>query len=443
MATDQQQDKRDGANAPPGLRQVPGSTPVKPSFRGRYLVLAGILLMAFSMRLAVAGVSPLVSLLAADLPFTAASIGVLGMLPTAGFAVMGFATPQLMRRWELEPLLLASLLAAAAGQLGRALAPTVPGFLGFSMLTMVGLGLGNIVLPPLIKRYFPDRVGLLTALYVTLFAVSTALTPQLAIPLADVGGWRFSVGIWSAVSLLAALPWILMHRRWRGDGARRRPAAAAVRTAAHATSMPEGPARMRIWRSPVAWGLALVFGGCSSNTFAMFTWLPPLLVDSGMCPGAAGAVLAQYAITALPTSLIVPLLVARLRRPLPLAFFFVVMFAAGYLGLMLSPASGTWLWVTLAGLGQGAYSFALLMINLRTRTTAGSGALSGFAQGVGYSLACLGALLFGLLHDISGGWPASFGLLGALLLVLAAGLLIVSRPRMLEDGPQTTIRRRR
>lgn len=80
----------------------------------------------------------------------------------------------------------------------------------------------------------------------------------------------------------------------------------------------------------------------------------------------------------------------------------------------------------MAGLSQGTYSFALLMINKRTRTTAGSGALSGFAQGIGHSLACLGPLLFGLLHDLSGSWVTSFILLGGWLLTLTAGLRLAA-----------------
>uniref|UniRef100_UPI0034D392E1 CynX/NimT family MFS transporter n=1 Tax=Arthrobacter sp. 9E06 TaxID=2058890 RepID=UPI0034D392E1 len=131
--------------------------------------------------------------------------------------------------------------------------------------------------------------------------------------------------------------------------------------------------------------LALVFAGCSSNTFALFIWLPPFLVDAGLDDASAGSLLALYAITGLPTSLIVPLLVARMQRPFPVGLLFTLMFAAGYAGLLMSPTTGTALWVWLAGLGQGTYSFALMMVNKRTRTTAGSGALSGFAQGVGYS----------------------------------------------------------
>jgi CP family cyanate transporter-like MFS transporter len=499
------------ADAPPSPDSPPppdarrGASPAtrrSAPFAGRLTVFAGVLLLALSLRLAVSGVSPVLADIAADLPFGTASTGVLGMLPTAAFAAAGFAVPLLMRRINLEALLLVALGMAAVGQLGRAMVSDVPSFLALSGLTMVGYGIGNILLPPLVKRYFPDRIGLVTVLYVTLLAVSTALSPLLAVPLEQAADWRFSIGVWAAVSVAAIVPWLMTawteHRRRRtarlvlqpyrpggldilprDDGSDRQPAGpgpggpgpggpgpgtgvgpgaagpGAVTVpglasgpagtggapAAEASGPPAGAeagsagttAGVSVWRSPVAWGLALVFAGTLSNTFAMFMWLPPLLVDSGMLPPTAGTMLAYYAILGLPTSLLVPLIAGRLRNPLGLGLLFIGFCAAGYAGLLLSPSFGTWLWITLAGLGQGTYALALLLVNLRTRTTAGAGLLSGFAQGIGYTVACAGPLMFGLLRETSGGWGASFGLLGGALLILAVGLVIVGRPRYLED----------
>jgi CP family cyanate transporter-like MFS transporter len=388
-------------------------------------VSLGILLMALSARLAVAGVSPILPLINVDLPLEAAAIGILGMLPTLGFALMGILTPQLIPRIRLEPLLLIAILMSVSGQLGRALGTTVPVFLVLSLLTMVGLGLGNIVLPPLVKKYFPDRVGLLTGLYVTLFAISTAVAPQLAVPISEAAGWRVAVGIWSLVGAAAALPWIVVLIQNRAE---RRSLTGPMH------NRPPAPgSRIRPWRSTIGWGLALIFAGCSSNTFALFTWLPAVLIDRGFTPAAAGSMLALYAIIGLPTSLAVPLIVARRPRPFPIGMAFTLMFAIGYGGLLLAPSTSAPLWVVVFGLGQGTYSYALLMINKRTRTTAGSGALSGFAQGVGYALAGLGPLMFGILHDLSGSWTASFALLCGCLVALTAGLLMTNQPRMLED----------
>lgn len=394
--------------------------------RGRGTALIGILLVAFSARQAVSAVSPLLPTISDDLPLSALSAGVLGMLPTAGFALVGFLAVPLIRRIELEHLLLASIVLATLGQVGRALGWTIPLFLLLTGMAMLGLGLVNVVMPPLLMKYFPDKAGVLAALHVTLLGVSTALAAQLATPLANLSGWRFSIGIWAAISAAAAIPWmILLARRRTGTRIESPPA-----------SVQPAPRTLRIkpWKSSIGWGAALVFAGCSSNTFAAITWLPTVLVDRGLSQEAGGSMLALYSIIGLPTGLIVPLIVVRMQRPLPLAVLFAALFAAGYGGIMFAPPACATVWVIIAGLGQGAYSFAFTMINKRARTPQGSGALSGFAQGVGYTLACLGPALFGLLHQPGDNWLPSFGMLGAWLLVLIAGAIMINKPRALEDS---------
>ncbi|MCU1573631.1 MAG: hypothetical protein JWO93_1713 [Micrococcaceae bacterium] len=389
-----------------------------PLFRGRVLVLFGIVLVALTLRSAVTAVPPLVSTISAELPFPAATVGVLGMLPTAAFAVFGFLTPFAVRWASPERLVIGAMLAAAAGQLLRLAAPSTGIFLAWSVLALAGLGAGNVLLPPLVKQYFPERVGLLTAVYVTALSVGTAVPAQVAVPLADAAGWRVAIGMWAGVSLLAALPWVL----------------ALTGRNRHAVAVPVGPpVRVSPWRSPLALGLTLTFGCTSLNTYSMFAWLPGMLTDAGLDRGSAGTYLALYAALGLPLSLLVPLIAGRLANPFPLVVFFVLCFVAGYLGLLLAPATGTWIWVTLAGMGPGIFPLSLLLINLRTRSRAGAGALSGFSQGVGYALACTGPLLFGQLHESTGRWLAPFLFLFGTLVLLLAGAYFACRPRYFED----------
>ncbi len=396
---------------------------------GRFTVLIGILLVAFSARQAVSAASPLLDSIGKDLPLDAVSTGTLGMLPTAGFALVGFLALPLVRRIQLEHLLLVALLLTTLGQVGRALGWTTLVFLAFTWIAMLGIGMVNIVVPPLLMKYFPKRIGLLSALHVTLLGVSTAIAAQCATPFANLYGWRLSVGIWAGFSAVAALPWLMvLAGKWKGE-----------RSAKPISRDPPAPPDRAIkpWRSSVGWGMALIFAGCSSNTFAALMWLPAVFVDRGMSGETAGSMLALYSIIGLPVGLIAPLVVARMPRPMPIAVLFVVAFAIGYAGIVFAPPASGVVWVVVAGLGQGAYSFAFTMINKRTRTEAGSGALSGFAQGVGYALAGIGPLLFGLLHQPGDNWLPSFSMLGAWLLVLTAGAIMINKPRCLDDVRQT------
>ena len=102
-------------------------------------------------------------------------------------------------------------------------------------------------------------------------------------------------------------------------------------------------------------------------------------------------------------------------------------------GLLLAPMKWPLLWVALLGMGPSTFPLALTMINLRTRSAGGSAALSGFMQGVGYTLSCAGPFMFGWLHSLTHGWAWPFAFLGLCLLTLLVGGYLVSKPRMLED----------
>jgi MFS transporter, CP family, cyanate transporter len=408
--------------------------------RSAWLIAAGIILTAATLRAAVTVVPPLISTINHDLPLDAGTIGILGMLPTAVFGLFGFLTPYVIRWASLERLIVGSIILGIVGQIARVLAPNTPLFLVFTVIAFGGLGAGNVLLPPLVKKYFPTKIGLMTALYVTVMSIGTALPAQLAVPIADATNWQLSLATWAGLSVIALVPWL--GALVTAKSATPAPAAGAVPPDASAKEMPvlssaparsAAPPKMNLWKSPTAWGLTLMFGCTSLNTYSMFAWLPEILTEAGLDRSQAGSMLALFAALGLPLSLLIPVVAAKMRNPFPVVLLTLACFVAGYLGILLSPANGTWLWVSLAGLGPGTFPLSLLLINHRTRTQVGTGALSGFGQGLGYALACAGPLFFGLLRQWTGSWNAPFVFLFATLVLLGAGAFIICRPRMLED----------
>ncbi|WP_104127311.1 MFS transporter [Cryobacterium sp. Y57] len=396
-------------------------------WRGRSLALLGIILVAANLRTAVAALSPIVAEINLDIPLGAVSLGVLGMLPPVCFALFGIFTPMITRRHGLEAPLVLALVAILLGHVTRGLSGSITMLIIGSVIAFAGLGIGNVLLPPLVKKYFPDRVGLVTSLYVTVVALSTLVPPLIAVPVADAAGWRISLGMWMLLALLALVPWITMLVRHRA----RTPD--AIIEEADATILG------RLWKSSIAWALAGVFAVSSLNAYAMFAWLPQLLVDTaGVSPAQAGTLLALYASMGIPCALIIPILTARMTNVGPLIYVGVFAFVAGDLGLLFAPETLTWLWVSLAGIGPLFFPLALVLINLRTRTHAGAVALSSFVQSIGYTLGALGPLVFGLLHELSGGWtwPLIFLLTAALAIVIAGA--VIGRPHMLEDDVTPT-----
>jgi len=431
---------------------------LRPLWAGRTLAVLGVVLVALSLRLPVAAMSPILDLVEHDVSLDTVVLAFIGAAPPLAFVVSGLAAPVIARSVGLERTLVAAIVAMAVGHLVRALATEPIALTGGTVLALVGVGVGNVLLPPIVRRYFPDRVGLVTSIYATLMSVSTAVPAGLAVPVADAAGWRVSLGMWALVAAIAAVPWVLELAVRRSPvpasemdhalaaevpvgtgpielGAVRIGDAQAAGTEAALGRRPASPLGLRMLRSPTAWALCIVFGTSSITAYACFAWLPRLLVDqAGVDEASAGGLLALYAFMGFPAGLVVPVLVARFpRSTAPLVLLGAALLTSGYLGLLLAPEWAPTLWVVLAGLGPVLFPLALVLINLRSAAPQSTVALSGFVQTVGYLLGAIGPFLVGVLHDASGGWGAPLMLLLALVVVLLPAAAILARGRVVDD----------
>jgi CP family cyanate transporter-like MFS transporter len=188
---------------------------VRSSWRGRILAFIGIVLVALSLRTAVAAISPILGQISHEIPLSALIVSLLGAVPAVAFAVSGLVAPAISRRVGLDRTMLLAIGVMLLGHLGRALAPSAGALLAATVVTLLGVGVANVLLPPIVKRYFPDRIGAVTAIYITVMSFGSAVPALIAVPVSDAAGWRASLGLWFVVAATAAIPWIGMLRRER------------------------------------------------------------------------------------------------------------------------------------------------------------------------------------------------------------------------------------
>ncbi|OKI12982.1 MFS transporter [Nocardiopsis sp. TSRI0078] len=387
--------------------------------RGVLLLLAaGIALAALNLRTAITSVGPVLDEVTSGLGMTAVGAGLLTTLPVLCFALFGGLTPVLARRLGEHHLLVCALAALTLGLAARAVAPEPWVFLALSAVALSGGAVGNVILPALVKQHFPERVGLMTTVYTTALALGTTIAAAATVPLEQsTGEWRAALGAYALFGVAAAVPWLLVlrHEPGRGDPAQ----ALGFR---------------QVLSTGLGWQSVVYFGTQSSIAYIMFGWYAQMLRDQGMDAQTAGLALSYLTLLGIPMSLLLPTLLTRVGDQRPFVAMFAIAYTAGLAGLWISPLSGVWVWTTLVGIGMGTFVFALTSFALRTRTGAGTAALSAVGQSLGYLMGGAGPFLFGLLHEVSGGWHAP--LLLVLLLVavnLAVGMLL-GRPRYLEDA---------
>ena len=369
------------------------------------LLMLGIVLLAANLRPSITGVAPLIGQIRADTGISNGVAGLLTTLPLLAFGLLSPIAPRVARRFGMERVLLASLLVLAAGILVRWTGSVAALFLGTAILG-AAIAVGNVLLPSLIKREFPEHAGPMTSVYSTSLGISAALAAGVSVPLAQLVGWRGALAVWVLPALLAGVAWL--PQLSRSD----HPADPSARST---------PGVRDLWRSPLAWQVTLFMGLQSLSYYVTLTWLPEILQAEGMSAARAGWMLGLSQAVAIVTMFLTPMIAGRRPSQRGVVVVAVGMSGVGALGLLVAGSTVSTLWVVLLGLGQGAaFSLALTFFALRAPDPGHAAALSGMAQSVGYLLAAGGPFLFGLLRDVTGGWKVPL----ALLLTVTLCLLI-------------------
>ncbi|MFC4054482.1 CynX/NimT family MFS transporter [Actinomadura syzygii] len=378
--------------------------------------LVGLVLLTINLRAAITGIAPVLGELREAFGLSGAAVGVLTTLPVVCLGVFASVAPLVARRLGTDVAIAGSLVLITAGIVVRVVESPLSLFVG-TVLAGAGIAMGNVLMPAVIKRVFPARVGSLTGLAMMLMAASGAVAAALAVPLDEAGGWRLALAIWAVPSAFALLVWGPLALRGRSS----RPAETPARDADHS-----------LLRSPVAWFVAAFMGLASLMFYVLMSWLPEIMRDAGYAPATAGMMMSTMMIVGIPLGFAVPVFAARLRDQRPVVFAVAAVMVAGLVGMMAVPSAG-WVWVVVLGLGTGsAFPLAYTLLSLRSPNPSIAAGLSGMAQTGGYLLAGTGPFAVGVLHGATGGWNVPLVLLLVLVVPEAVFGLLAARPGLIR-----------
>lgn len=373
---------------------------------GSALLAAAVVLVAVNLRPAITSIGPLLPELRETLGASATWAGMLTTLPGLCFAAAGPAAPWLARRIGLRAAITLALVVLTGGLAVRVLdgAPVV---IAGTLIATAGIALVNVLIPVVVKGSFAAQVGLMTGIYTAALqgggALGAALTPTLDDAF---GGWRPALQSWAVLAAAAAVVWLLATR---GPG----PVGVAAGRAEPGQSL---------LRTPLAWAVTVFFGSQSFVAYIVMGWLPEVFIETGMSKQSAGLLVGLISVIAVPISLVITPIAARQLGQSGWIVGLSLAGIAGLVGLMISPGAAPLLWTVLIGVGMSVFSLALTVIALRAHDPAHTAGLSGMAQGFGYLFAGVGPLLFGVLHDATGGWTIPWAVVLAVCVVqLVAG----------------------
>jgi MFS transporter, CP family, cyanate transporter len=384
----------------------PAGTSSTQRVKGTGLILLGIILIASNLRLSVSATGALLDQLGSSLRLGSGVESFLTAVWPLAFAVGGVSGSWLARRFTAGTVISWAIGILAVGEVVHSLHNTAALVFG-SILAGLGIALANVLLPVVVRQYFPTRVGQVTGLYAMVLSGGAAFAALASVPVSD---HLHDVGAGLAVWVIPA---VIGLAAWIGARPQRVAHPTNAITAEPATHLP----LRKLTRSKLAWSMAALFGLQSMGAYVIMGWLPTILSDAGMSAGKAGVVLSAVFFINIPINYVVPHLGARMKDQRPLLIALSLASLVGFIGLIVAPTSLAWVWAVFFGFGMAVFPLVLALFPARGGTAQGTAALSTFGQSIGYLIASLAPLTFGVLHDATGSWTAPL-----LIVVVATAL---------------------
>lgn len=362
------------------------------------MVFAALLLTILVMRGPITCVGAVADEIISVLDIGYPAYGFLSALPIACFGLFCAAAPAMSKKYGLIGTLFISLTLIFVGAIGRLL-PIYSTMLVATGLIGVGIALLNVLLPVLLRDYFPNNIPLVMGVFTGFIGFSGSIGAYFSVPLLHAfGTLNGPLGLWVIMGGVALLSWLAVPGRRK-------------------ITVSGGVFDWKMLKKPMTWAVIFVMGMQSLTIYTTVAWLPTILSTLGFSASTAGLGSAVFLLVSAPASILTAAFIKAVGGNRPAAVIMTVSFAAG---IVLWLAGGAWSFVgcVLAGIPQGiTFSMAMILMAQKTKNLSELLVISSLAQGIGYILAGFGPFICGLLYKGDGQWwPVASFMLSAVLL---------------------------
>jgi len=382
------------------------------------------MLLSANMRSPIVALGSIAPVIQDSLQISEVQIGWLGAIPMLMFALGALISPSIGKRFGLENTLITMIALLTSGIVLRSVWDIWTGFLIGTMMLSLAIGFANTLAAPIIKQRTPNNIPLITGLFSLTMTVVAGMVAGVIYPLTTAFGWQLALGGWAILGVFAIIFWILL--RVKLGSSHRLPNTLD-------TSVDEDTS---IWRSALAWQLAVFMGLQSLMFYTVASFLPSIWADKGLDQVAAGQMASVFQLMGPAAIISMTWLIRRgvsIQKVAVAAASFNVI---GAVGIAYLPNSLAWLWSGSMGLGcAGIFTMSIMLFSLRTYTPHQASKLSGMVQTIAYLIAFLGPVMTGWLHERAGNWDTPLLLILILMVINVGVAWLASRPIMIDGKP--------
>lgn len=380
-----------------------------------WLLFIGILLIGANLRAPITSIGVALPDIKTDLAMSNSAVSVITVVPLLAFSVISLFAARTSNKMGLEKTIFLALCLIFIGVLVRSITDISWLYIG-TVLIGIGIGFGNVLAPAMIKAKFPLHIGIMTGYYTVVMNVFGGLSSYGTAPLVKAFNYNIAISVIGIITLVTIIIWSFQLKG----------------TQETATALPRKS--VNVWKSPLAWQITILMGGQSLIFYSLINWLPAYLSHSGMTINEAGAYLSIMQIAIIPFTFITPIFATKMKSQFFLTFITGICFIVGVTIMLVAPNLAIISTILIGVAGGLAFGLVNTFFSLRTEHIQTSAKLSGMAQAVGYLVAAVGPLLFGILHDMTGKWTASLSILLITAIVITLFGSQAGRKRTIEQS---------
>ncbi|MCZ4236619.1 MFS transporter [Staphylococcus equorum] len=380
-----------------------------------WLLFIGILLIGANLRAPITSIGVALPDIKTDLAMSNSAVSVITVVPLLAFSVISLFAARTSNKMGLEKTIFLALCLIFIGVLVRSITDISWLYIG-TVLIGIGIGFGNVLAPAMIKAKFPLHIGIMTGYYTVVMNVFGGLSSYGTAPLVKAFNYNIAISVIGIITLITIIIWSFQLKGIQET----------------ATALPRKS--VNVWKSPLAWQITILMGGQSLIFYSLINWLPAYLSHSGMTINEAGAYLSIMQIAIIPFTFITPIFATKMKSQFFLTFITGICFIVGVTIMLIAPNLAIISTILIGVAGGLAFGLVNTFFSLRTEHIQTSAKLSGMAQAVGYLVAAVGPLLFGILHDMTGKWTASLSILLITAIVITLFGSQAGRKRTIEQS---------
>ena len=387
------------------------------------LILLGVIFLGLILRTPITAVGAIVGPLKSILDINNTVAGFITTIPLIAFAIFSPMVAKLSNKVGLEKTILLAAVIITVGLGFRFYINTYVFFLT-TFIVGVGITVGNVLLPGLVKKYYPEKLGVMTGFYAVVMNVGAAVAAGISYPLlsTNIGGEKFSTGlavnIWIAIAVINIFIYAAMSKN------------NVISDVKDTHEKVHG-----YFKHSKMWTIMLSMGLQSALFYCSVSWFAEIMISKDFSPETAGLLLSISQFAQFPSTFIVPILADKLHNKLIIPTVITIGYIVSLVG-MLSTSGNFVLMLTFivifALAGGGSFSYVMYLFSAKSRNESEAADISGLAQSGGYLLAAIFPPLLGYIRDISDWNKALYVLIATSVVLLVTLIHCSSKGNIIE-----------